>query len=171
MKPSELGQRNPSRFECVYDTLIWWPRANTADDSVIELLDADGSLVPSVLTLIHAEPTERRFRLTNMKERPALARLRYPDGKISTPAIVALTDALKQTAKEARSKKTEGVASLLAEETNEGFWLLEALDVLEGAEQRQADDSKAITDERAVCRDVSRAGISSPAVRWFCQGI
>ncbi|MBR1214603.1 hypothetical protein [Bradyrhizobium sp. JYMT SZCCT0180] len=148
LKLSELRQRNPGRFECVYDMLIWWPPANVDDDSTIELLDADGNLVQSTLTLVHTEPAERRFRLTSMNERPALARLRYPDGKLSNPSIVALTDALKQTAKEARGKKAEGAASLLAEETNEGFWLLEALDVLEAAEQRQADDTKTISRKR-----------------------
>jgi hypothetical protein len=147
LKLSELAQRDPGRFECVYDTLIWWPPEHATNGSVI-LLDADGNELPAALTPIASEPHARRFRLTNIKERPALARLRYPDGKMSAPAIVALADALRQSTKESRSKKAEGAASLLAEETNEGFWLLEALDILEAAEERQADDTKTITRKR-----------------------
>ena len=39
-------------------------------------------------------------------------------------------------------------AAQLAEETNEGFWLLETLDILEAAEERQHDDAKMITRKR-----------------------
>lgn len=145
---SEQEQRDPGRFECVYDTLIWWPPKSTAKASVIELLDADSNEVPALLTPLETEPPLRRFRLANIKERPAFARLRYLDGKTSARAIVILADALKQTAKEARSKRAEGAATLLAEETNEGFWMVEALDVLEAAEERDADDAKTITRKR-----------------------
>src|SRR5437660_838626 len=145
---SSLSRRDPGRFECVYDTLIWWPGQNTADDSVIELLDAERNELPGLLAPVHWQPPARRFRLPVLKDRPALARLRYADGTKSTPAIVTLADALKQSARESRNKKVEGVASLLADETNEGFWLLEALDVLEAAEDRQTDEAKTITRSR-----------------------
>jgi hypothetical protein len=150
IKLSSLSQRDPGRFECVYDTLVWWPAQNTASDSVIELLDAERNQLPGQLVPVHSDPLPRRFRLPVLKDRPALARLRYGDGSKSTPAIVTLADTLKQSTKESRSKKAEGAASLLADETIEGFWLLEALDVLEAAEDRQTDEAKTITRRRRV---------------------
>jgi hypothetical protein len=148
LKLSDLLLRNPGRFECIYDTLIWWPPPNAAADSVIELLHLDGRSIPASLMPIPTEPPAFRFRLSSTKDRPAFARLRHANGGMSARAIVALADVLRQEAKESRSKKAEGAAALLAEETNEGFWLLEALDVLESAEQQQAGDAKTITRKR-----------------------
>ena len=125
---SELAKRNPGRFECIYDTLIWWPPDGVAGDTVIELLDADGNPAAATITSMPSEdPGTKRFRLTDAAERPALARLRYQDGTVSTLAIIALADVLRQGTKELRGKKTEEAAAQLAEETNEGFWLLETL--------------------------------------------
>jgi hypothetical protein len=57
-------------------------------------------------------------------------------------------DVLRQGTKESRGKKAEEAAAQLADETNEGFWLLETLDILEAAEERQHDDAKMITRKR-----------------------
>jgi hypothetical protein len=146
---SEQAQRDPGRFECIFDTLMWWPPEGTANASAIELLDADSNELAAPLMPLETEPPLRRFRLANIKERPAFARLKYLDGKTSARAIVTLSDALKHSAKEARSKRAEAAASLLSEETYEGFWMLEALDVLEAAEEQGADDAKTITRKRS----------------------
>ena len=74
--------------------------------------------------------------------------MRYKDGTLSTLAIITLADVLRQGTKKARGKKAEEAAAQLAEETNEGFWLLETLDILEAAEERQHDDAKKITRKR-----------------------
>ena len=88
---SELAKRNPGRFECIYDTLIWWPPDGVAGDAVIELLDADGNPAAATITTMSSEsPGTKRFRLTGAADRPALARLRYKDGTASTLAIIAL---------------------------------------------------------------------------------
>jgi hypothetical protein len=142
---SELSRRYPGRFESVYDTLIWWPPANAGDNTIIEPLDADSNLLPLTLTPIHGERPTRRFRLPNTKERPALARLRYQDGGMSAPAIIILVDALKQSAKEARSRKVDAAVALLSEETIEDVSLLEVIDILEAAEEREAEEAKTIT--------------------------
>jgi hypothetical protein len=147
---AEIARRDPGRFECVYDILTWWPPVSAKDVGAIELLDADGKQCPVILTDITPESSAmRRFRLSGTDERPALARLRYIDGTASAPAIVALADILRQRAKESRSKKAEAVAARLSEETDEGFWLLEALDILQAAEERQTGgDAKTVTRKR-----------------------
>ena len=146
---TELAKRNPGRFECIYDTLIWWPPDGVTGDAAIELLDAEGNPANMTITTIPSEsPGTKRFRLTGSADRPALARLRYEDSTVSTLAIIALADALRLGTKEARGKKAEEAAAQLAEETNEGFWLLETLDILEAAEERQHDDASTITRKR-----------------------
>jgi hypothetical protein len=130
-------------------TLIWLPPPNAPDGSAIELLDTDGTPIPATLTPAHAEPSARRFRLSGTKHRPAFARIRYAEGGTSAPAIVVLADVVRHSVKEARTKKAEGAAVELAEETQRGFWLLEALDVLEAAEERSGDDdAKTIAHKR-----------------------
>ena len=147
---AEIARRDPGLFECVYDILTWWPPLSAKDVSAIELLDADGKQCPAILTDITPELSAmRRFRLSGTDERPALARLRYVDGTASAPAIVALADILRQRARESRGKKAEAAAARLAEETDEGFWLLEALDILQAAEERQTGgDTKTVTRKR-----------------------
>ena len=78
-----------------------------------------------------------------LTDRPAFAVLCYPDGTRSAPAIVTLIDKIRETAKEARSKHSENAASQLAEETEEGLWLLDVLDTLKSAERLQdSEDAK-----------------------------
>lgn len=113
------------------------------------MLNADGNPAATTITSIPSEAAgTKRFRLTGTTERPALVRLRYQDGTVSTFAIIALADVLRQSTKESRGRKAEEAAAQLAEETNEGFWLLETLDILEAAEKRQHDDAKTITRKR-----------------------
>ena len=67
---SELAKRNPGRFECIYDTLIWWPPDGVAGDTVIELLDADGNPAAATITSMPSEdPGTKRFRLTDAAEK------------------------------------------------------------------------------------------------------
>jgi hypothetical protein len=58
----------------------------------------------------------------------------------SARAIVTLVDALKESAREPRSRKVEIAVSQLDGETEEGLWLMEVLDDLEAAEAKQAGD-------------------------------
>lgn len=153
LKLAELANRNAGRFECFHGILTWWP-PDHGREGAIELFDASGEPLAVALTPLPAEASEtRRFRLEEDTERPALARLLYPDGKVSALAIVALADLLQENAREARGKKAEGAAALLSEETNEGFWLLEVLDTLEDAERsQQAEGARTITRRRRTER-------------------
>jgi hypothetical protein len=71
--------------------------------------------------------------------------LRYADGTRSAPAIVVLIDKIREAAKEARSKRTENAASQLAEETEEGLWLLDVLDALESAGRLEDSGDKQVS--------------------------
>ena len=40
---SEMAQRFPGRFECIFDTLLWWtPETDIAEQAAVELLHTDG---------------------------------------------------------------------------------------------------------------------------------
>jgi len=144
-----LSRLSPGPFECDHDTLTWWPpQRPDAASAAIELMDADGAPFPATLMPLHGETPSLRFRLVGTKDRPALARLKYPDGTFSAPAIVTIADALKQTAKEGRSRKADDALALLADETTEDIALLELIDLIAAAEEKQAEDAKAILRKR-----------------------
>jgi hypothetical protein len=138
-------KRTPGRFECRYDTLIWTPEPDLDPDSVtIELRNSSGQSLDCHLAPGTEHDNSRHYQILRHTERPGFAVLQFSDGTKSAPAIVTLIDSIREAAREARSKQTENAASQLAEETEEGLWLLEVLDTLESAEQRQdGGDEKA----------------------------
>jgi hypothetical protein len=135
----ESVMRSPGRFECLFDTLIWRPPISMPiDPHQIELLDVNGEALLGILSpLGGASGKDRRFQIRGLQERPAFARLQLANGNFSAPAVVTLIDALRETVREARSKRAESSALRLSEETEEGLWLLEVLDSLEAAEETQ----------------------------------
>jgi hypothetical protein len=143
----EAVMRSPGQFECLFDTLVWRPPISTpADPYLIELRDVNGEALPSMLSPPgDGSGRDRRFQIPARHQRPAFARLRFANGSFSAPAVVTLVDALRETVREARSKRAESEALQLSEETEEGLWLLEVLDSLESAEQAQngTDDARA----------------------------
>jgi hypothetical protein len=146
----EMTRRFPGRFECLFDTLFWWPPAGATDEhTAITLFDTDGQKLACTLTpLPGGSDDKRRFRIAGTAARPAFARLRFEDGTSSARAIVALIDELKNIAREPRSRKVGLAITQLDDETEEGLWLLEVLDQLEAAEAAQAGDDP-IRRERA----------------------
>jgi hypothetical protein len=78
------------------------------------------------------------------RTRPAFARLRFDNGSISAPAIVAILDALRENVREARGRKAETAALQLSDETEEGLWLWEVLHELETAERDHQQDAPGI---------------------------
>jgi|GEM_PF-931459 hypothetical protein len=126
--------RSPGRFECVFDTLLWWPTAR-GQSGQIELLDAAGEILPATVTpMPNGSEAPRRYRIAGLAAWPAFARLRFTDGSPSAPAIVTAVDRLRETIRDARGRRAEAAALQLADETEEGLWLWEILDELEAAE-------------------------------------
>jgi len=75
--------------------------------------------------------------------------LRFSDGTATGLAIVASVESLRSEAREQLSPRAERAAALLDVETEDGLWLLEALNALEepsvetnSAEQPQAGMSR-----------------------------
>ncbi len=150
---ADAARRSPGRFECMFDTLVWWPPASIDPNPAIELLDPNGQLLPARLTVIPSgAENRRRFQISGTAERPAFARLRFADGTASAPTVVMVVDALRETVREARSKRAESAALQLSEETEEGLWLWEVLNELETAEaalDRQDDPGTRRTHQSA----------------------
>lgn len=140
----EAGLRSPGRFECLFDTLAWQPPASMAEEpDKIGLLDPAGQRLSATLSrLADSSDKARRYQITGLADRPCFARLLFADGSSSAPAIIMLVDTVRETVREARGKRVESAAAQLAEETEEGLWLLEVLNELEAAEaaQRGGDD-------------------------------
>jgi hypothetical protein len=132
----ELTAPYPGRFECLFDTLIWWPaseRDMTGCD--IELAGERGRLLDVEL---HSVPSPvvgaLRFTLTATDARPHFACVRFADGTRSARAIVLLMDPLRHEVREARTKTLQNVIDELDGETEAGLWLLETLNRIEAAE-------------------------------------
>lgn len=140
----DLASRHPGNFECLFDTLMWRPPSAVQPDGIeVELLKADESALScSLQRLSQSSETEIHFQIIGARERPAMARLVFRDGMVSAPGIVSLVDALRNEAREARAKHAERAVTQLAEETEEGLWLLEVLDELEAAE---SDDTEPVS--------------------------
>ena len=145
-------KRTPGRFECRFETLIWTPPAGLDSNAVaIELLNTEGQELTCRLTPMRGGRADSwRFQLTGLSERPSFARLRYPDETCSAPAIVTLIDKIRESVREARTRSAENAASQLAEETEEGLWLLDIVNMLEEAERPQntGDEPISITSRR-----------------------
>ncbi|PZO49924.1 MAG: hypothetical protein DCF16_13805 [Alphaproteobacteria bacterium] len=135
----ELAAANPGKFEARYDVLTWWPPALPfAEQARIELLTVAGGVLAATLTPYEGgDPSMRRYRITGTEERPAFARLRMADGTQSPPAVIAHLDLVRDALRERRTMHAETATQRLADETEEGLWLLEALDILENAEAAQ----------------------------------
>ncbi|MFZ2156727.1 MAG: hypothetical protein WAV72_11475 [Bradyrhizobium sp.] len=147
-------KRTPGRFECSYDTLIWTPPTTIdPDSSAIELLNNEGKKLNCHLGPGANRGNSRHYLIAPPAERPAFAVVHFSNGTRSAPAIVALIDKIREAAKEARSKHTENAASQLAEETEEGLWLLDVLDTLESAERIQDSEN-----ERLATKTRSKKG-------------
>lgn len=135
---AEAGERSPGKFEATFDALFWRPPAKDVDRAEIELLD--GNSRPLAVTLTpqaNSGDVLRKFRISGAMLRPAFARLRFADGRTSAPAIIAITEALREAVREARGRKAEAAVLQLADETEEGLWLWEVLNELETAERAQ----------------------------------
>ena len=87
---NEFTKHSTGNFECLYDTLIWWPPSSvTVSDIEIELLKANKSLLICKLQrLPNSTNLEVRYHVTGTQDHPALARLKYSDGTYSAPTIV-----------------------------------------------------------------------------------
>jgi len=138
----QAGLRSPGRFECLFDTLAWQPPASMAEEPAkIELLDLASHALPATLSRLPDSPGNvRRYQITGLVDRPCFARLLFVDGSSSAPAVIMLVDTVRETVREARGKRAENAAAQLAEETEEGLWLLEVLNDLESAEAVQREE-------------------------------
>ena len=153
----DIAARNPGRFECHFGTLLWWPATTRSADATIELAPPNGTFDACQLLPLSPEQVGlHRFALPNTIDRPALARLRYPNGTLSAPAIVPLLDVLRDELKDARSKRIEAAIEELDRETEVGLWLLETINAIEAAEAlpNQASGRTAIRSMAAASAQI-----------------
>jgi hypothetical protein len=130
----EIAGRYPGRFECVFDTLSWWPPPNVPERCSVELSGLDGETAAIMQDRLPARDDGAvRYALT-ANPQPAFARIIYSDGSASARAIVVVLDALRDEVKDARSKRLDKAVAGLDGDTEVGLWLLESLNEIEAAE-------------------------------------
>ena len=167
----DLANRFPGNFECLFDKLMWRPPSTMNLGGIeIELLNANESALScSLQRLSQSSETEIHFQINGATERPGMARLIFPDGTVSAPGIVSLVDILRGEAREARAKHAARAATQLAEETEEGLWLLEVLDELEVAE---SEDTESVSRKpvRKDCEDTEEPHYKKLDYEHFVAG-
>lgn len=153
---SELATSYPGKFECLYDTLIWQPAKHIDQNNItIELFgEKENQILCSLPRLARSTEQEQHYTITGAADRPRFARVRFADGNVSALAIVSLVDALRTEVREARGKAAERAAQQLEEETEEGLWLLEVLDDLETAHEKDAKALAKVAKPRQIKPDV-----------------
>lgn len=128
----ELGARAPGLFECRIDVLSWRPPSSIHPENCkITLLDQQGEPIACTLSPLPADGAARRYQISGTDMRPSFAKVAFPDGRDSVPAIVTLVDHLRTVIRETQSRKVENALRDLDTETEARLSLLEILDVLE----------------------------------------
>src|SRR5262249_16396377 len=92
----------------------------------------------------------RRYQIGETEQFPSFARLLFPDGKRSAPAIVTLIDRLRSSIRETHSRNTENALRQLDEETEASLALLDVLDVLERLDSDVATQKNPISVKRKL---------------------
>ena len=154
----ELGKLSPGQFECRGDTLLWHPAAlNDTDVCTITLLDDKAREISCVLkSLRSANSASFRYQIAGTEQRPVFARVTFPDGSESPPAIVTQFDELKMEIREARRSSTRSMLDELESETEASLALLDVLSELENMERGGTAPKEPLSIPR-VCKDESDA--------------
>ena len=158
----ELGKHSPGQFECRGDTLLWHPVA--IDDTgacAITLLDHKAREISCVLkSLRSSNGSSVRYQINGTEQRPVFARVAFPDGSESPPAIVTRVDELKMEIREARRSSIQSKLDDLESETEASLALLEVLNELENLERGETTPKEPLSIPR-VSKDETDASDAS----------
>ncbi len=136
----DASARNPGAFERVYERIVWWPpsaalsHAVATGDAELEILDRSRQPISFLLEPVPAGwsgDKPRWLRPEPDAPQSVYGRLCFSDGSVTGLAIVASVELLRSETREQLGPRAERAAALLDVETEEGLWLLEALNALE----------------------------------------
>jgi hypothetical protein len=137
----ELASQAPGQFECRGDTLIWQPPAiDDPANCTIALLDRRAKPIACQLGRLGSTARTLRYQIIGTEGRPVFARVTFPDGAESVPAIVTHIDSLRM---EIRERHSSGTRSKLEELENDTEASLELLDVLGEIEKMEGGENTA----------------------------
>lgn len=138
----EIEARLPGRFELSAGLLTWWPPA--AVDLVsarIELFDSKGVALECSLTKLDNHLVPVTYSLSD-GDGICFARV-YAPGFESSLAIVVVESAIQDAQRRAMSKEVKAALAFLTdEEAHEGLWMLDIIQKLAAADQREGASSK-----------------------------
>lgn len=142
----ELAARDPGRFECQVDTLIWHPSsAFNPAECTVTLLDQHGKQVHCRLSPLTRSGDAQRFQISETQERPAFAWVQHTDGRRSAPSVVTLVDRLRAVVREISSRQADSALRQLDDETEASLMLLDVLGVLERIERGEPTGKEPIS--------------------------
>ena len=142
-----MQRQGAGQFECQGDILRWHPpaREHPADCS-ITLFDDKARPLACTLKAINAHSGNTlRYEMSATERRPTFARVIFPDGETSPPAIVIQIDKLRMEMRETQRSGTQRKIDELERDPDARLALLELIDELEALERDQATPKEPIS--------------------------
>ena len=151
----ELQRQGAGQFECQGDILRWHPPAkeHPADCSITLLDDRALPLACTLKAIAARSGNTLRYEMSGTERQPAFARVTFPDGKTSSPAIVTQIDKLRMEIRETRRSGSQRKIDELEGDPDARLALLELIDELEAVERDQATPKEPISLARDRKKD------------------
>ncbi len=146
----ELARKNPGRFECRGDTLLWYPPADTdANSCSITLLDQHARPMNCVLKPVASQNgPNSQYRIGSCDRQPSFARVVMSDGQQSSLATVTLLEQLYTKIREPYPSRIHNRLAELEDDTDASIGLLDLLTELESLERGHETVRKPISVPR-----------------------
>lgn len=159
----ELGRVSAGQFECQGDTLRWHPPAirDPAACSITLLDEGARPLACTLKPLAGHHEDGFRYEMSGSSRHPTFARVTFPDGRVSPPAIVSWIDKLRIESRETRRSVTQRRIDDLEGAPDASLALLELLNELENLERDQNAPREPFSVPRSRRDDGNEAESSS----------
>lgn len=145
----EAAARSPGRFELHQTTLTWWPPVGLRN---LDPIEAAGRLtlysIDFQSVAFEIRPIGRpnssvfSFTLVMSEGEPRFASVDLGESRQSANAIITWADQLRRSSKEARSAAIDRALDKLQDESEEGLWFLDLVDVIHAFEDSAAGKNR-----------------------------
>ena len=141
----EAEARSPGRFELHQTTLTWWPPVGlrnldpTQAAGRLTLYGIDRQPVAfEIRPLGSPSASTFSFTLVMSANEPRFASVDLGESRHSANAIITWADQLRRASKEARNAAIDRALDKLQDESEEGWWFLDLVDVIQAFEDTAA---------------------------------
>jgi len=154
---ADLGKINPGQFELRGDLLLWYVGTiRFADDCTVTLLNAHATeMACKFIKLDSIADGVVRFQIAEAEQRPSFARVKFADGRASSPAIITVIGELKKEIREKKNTRIQNRLDDLEFERNVSLALLGLLDDLLDVERAEASQIDTLSINKGRKEDTS----------------